>query len=686
MSELVCRPQSQARAFGLTASLLVTLLIMLWANFVAAQSSASRGSLDDLGQFGDGQTTPPPKLGIPSDPNMRGPEGIEFQPIALDTSVACSATLVKGSRRFQNTIFVFPRVLVSTNPKGDRLFEINRLPGDKYLVRFSVYFPRTDQDLRINDADVGVSLRRCNLDEVKRAVNTTGGGATNGSSMVQTVSRVPISTIDVQVDGLRAPFTLGAGPASMFNYQDSGHVVEFELANRTQLEGLLARVQSEIGLGIHVAMRFNARTADGGATITIDLRNLAAHLAATLRGRPTIAFAQLQAILSTELKKMNVSIQTESGPESTQGMADSQTTHQMVVNQLMNLVTSIMTTDGGFMPVDTNCGYGACPPGELPPSTRPVPPKPLPTGANRPISVSALVDALNKRGSYRFEYNNVGASETFVYRTSVYFRGEIADPDLRRYQISSGEKRITAQRLEKDATISLIVPEVQRAQLAYRPTANYFTSSQLREYGLHKHFDRLRDEKVKITDHSTSDGLAARAAASDRRWEKEYLVWGQGEVNETITGTSVIDVAPTRSATEKIPLSISFDSIGSRKFRLDELARDNVYWSATFDEVGGRILLKPKQNLGQMTVRNTAEETTKNIQVRWLFEERRDPKKGVIATKTANVVSKVVPTTRTNVLLMIGMPSQDGDPVDLVASHRGSQLDARVYLPIQRVR
>lgn len=610
-----------------------------------------------------------------SEPNLRGAEGIEFQPIALDTSVACSATVMKGSRRFQDTVFVFPRVLVSTNARGERLFEITPLAKDRYLVRFSVYFPRTDQDLRIDDPQVGVSLRRCNLDEVKRAINS------GGNANVRTVSRVPISTIDVKVDGLQSPFTLGGGQASMLNYQDSGHVVEFEVSDRAQLESLLARVQSEIGLGIHVAMRFNARTADGGATITVDLRSLAARLGGSLRGKKWIAQADLRVMLEQALKQMRVVVETESGS----GYA-----HAYLSQQLVSMISSVAYTDGGLTPITQECReYGYCDNlrsnhGASDPNQSEEPAEPS-DGA--PVSVSFLLDYLNKKGSYQFEYNNVGASEMFVYRTSVYFKGEIADPDLRRYRVSSGERRVIAHRLEKDVLVSLAVPEIQRDRLKYMPQTRYFSSGEVREYGLHRHFERLTNERLPVQDVVGPDGLVARQKASDARRETNYYVWGQAEAAEVASETSIEELEPTLAALKEIPLTVSFDALGSRKFHLSELAQDNVYWFGSFDEVGGRILFRPRRSLGQMTVRNVAEERMQDVDVRWLFEEYRNSSRGLLATQRRNEIRKRLPVTKTTVSFMVGTPSEESEAVSVRATDSKSQLDLRgPKLPIKRAR
>ncbi|MCM2282873.1 MAG: hypothetical protein NDI61_13620, partial [Bdellovibrionaceae bacterium] len=610
---------------------------------LAASSSSSAEELDIYQDPAGAETPESPPATAPKpatgEPSLRGPEGIEFQPIALDTSIACNATLMKGSRRFQDTIFVFPRVLISTNPKGERLFEVSRLAQNRFLVRFSVYFPRTDQDIRIDESDVGASLRRCNLDEVRRAVNSSGG------SNIRTVSRVPISAIGVQVDGIKKSFMLGGGDASMFNYQDSGHVVEFEVSDRAALESLLARVQSEIGLGIHVAMRFNARTADGGATITVDLKNLAGRLGAKLRGRKWIAEADLRAQLEQAVKQMRVIVDTESGTG---------TAHEALIQQLMDLVVSVAYVDADLIPMTEECiRYGNClasrsgggwgqrdredeDEDETGGSSDPNVPPPAPAK----IKVAALLDYLNKKGSYRFEYNNVGPSETFVYRTSVYFKGEVGDPDLRRYQVATGEKRVTAHRLESGQLTSLAVPEVRRQKLSYPKTTRYFSSGEIRELGLHRHFEILRNENLVLQDVNGPDGVVARHVVSKRRKDVEYLVWGQVEVGESVEGTSLLELDPTLKALEQAPLLISFDLLGNRKFRLAELAQDNAFWEGRFDEVGGRILFRAKQDLGQMTVRNISEELMQDTVVRWLFQEQRQTGRGVLATQTRNEIRK----------------------------------------------
>jgi hypothetical protein len=158
----------------------------------------------------DQDATPASPAPAPSTPatsgSYRGAEGVEFQPVPLDTSVNCSSIILKGTRRFQGTAFVMPRVLVSMNKQQETLFEILQTDADKYLLRFAVYFPRTDEDLEVRMEKSHVHLNGCNFDAVVAELNRN---IKEEEKKIRTLARIPVSSIDVRIDGVRAPYTVG---------------------------------------------------------------------------------------------------------------------------------------------------------------------------------------------------------------------------------------------------------------------------------------------------------------------------------------------------------------------------------------------------------------------------------------------------------------------------------------------
>jgi len=638
---------------------------------------------------------------------FRGADGVEFQPVPLDTSVNCSSVILKGTRRFQGTAFVMPRLLVSLNKQQETMFEILQTDVDKYLLRFAIYFPRTDEDLDVRIEKSHVQLNGCHFDAVLAELNK---GIKEDERKIRTLARIPVSSIDVRIDGIKTPFTVGGAESSMLNYAGSDHVVEFPINSRRELEAIMARIQGDIGLGIHVAVKFSARSADGALFADVDLRALSAGLGAALRGYTTIGVGELSGAIGAELKKMNLNIETEAG---------SGDVYNMLANRITDIVTSVLLTDAGA-PLPAGQGtfqqnYGTngsvyypqnggvydgydgtmtdptgaggqifSPSGTINNGRVRRPRPPETNGTLGRVSVAAALDVLRKRSRIRVEYKNSGASEQHVYATSVLFRGEVSDPDVRSINVYSGETlgRVLPNRLVRDNPIALSAVSYIPERIEYVPRTRFFTEKQLRANSLHEKFSILRDEKLKVEDLFLKDGLvgAMKVPPQWNRMNANFYVWGITELFPQTKTLPAQEIELSANALRTVPVVVSFSKVGARKFKLADLLTNNQMWLGKWDDLGGKVILIPKANLGQLTIWNVEPQQKMKVQKRRYFQQIRSPRE-LLSTQFIDDPMVEVPTTRSIIRMQI---SEDSQVVGRVTPTGGSNASQSVLIPKPR--
>lgn len=610
---------------------------------------------------------------------VKGADAVEFEPVPLDTSVACSSVILKGTRRFQGTAFALPRVLISVNKQQEQLFEILRLADGRYLLRFAIYFPRTDEDIELRTNNGTMTLEGCNYDEVVHELNRN---IKDNNKRIHTISRVPISSVDVKIDGVQEAFTLGGGDSSMFNFQGGDHVVEYSFASRKDLDAVLARIDG-LGLPIHVRMKFNARAANGSMSVVIDLSKLAASLGASLAGRKVITAGELQALMGTELQKMSLDIQTESG---------SGTVYQTIVAQLMQFVLAAAMADGDipYNPTYGQPTYGTQPfgfgnspviggdpnnPGGAGQPTGPNQPPPTPgLETGQVLKVAGVIKALHAQKEKRITYENVGRSQQQTYSTSVRFKGELQDPDVRTFNISTDETqgRLVPNRLSKGQPLTIAAISVNPEVIEWKPRTRFFTLKQLSQFKIYDYFPLLRDERLSINDKSLHNGLVAVMKKSPQwsPFNDEFFVWGAQELYASYHAGTRQELAPTAAALNDIPVVVSFSRVGARKFPLSYLVNTNSMWAGAFDDVGGKIVLTPNADLGQMTLWNTQAQRTEFKERRFLFQERRNSH-GTLEVQRAAIDKAELPVTRGTVRLQLSVGSDLGEVIGVVQPSPG---------------
>ncbi len=659
------RPQS------LIQSVVWFLAVALLASAVTPASSAlaARTAIDDL-RLDSGTEPIEAEKPQPEQP-FRGADGVEFQAVPLDASVNCSSVILKGTRRFQGTAFVLPRFVVSMNKQQEPLFEILRTNADKYIIRFAIFFPRTDEDLELRTSGSTVEMHGCNFDEVVAELNRN---VPDEGKKINTISRVPVSSIDVKIDGVAQPFTLGGGPSSMLNYQGGDQIVEFAVDNRTELEAILQRIQGDIGLGIHLQVKFNAQANDGALYATVDLKQLSHNLGAALNGREVITPVELAGIIGTQLKRMSINIQTETG---------STNAYAVMVEDIMKMVMGAVFTDGSINPpIEDPYGSLGTDPDQS--DGRPTAPPIPPLGTGEVIKVAAVLDLLSRRSSMSVSYENKGRSEQHVYSTSVLFKGQLQDPDVRTFNIVSGEAkgRVLPNRITKDLPLTIAAIASVAEKIDWLPRTRFYSTKQLKTLKLFEFFPLLRNESLVIQDRLLHDGLAGTMKESPQWMPFKYTfyVWGATEYYPVYRSVETREFEPTSLALQNLNVFVQFSKVGSRKFRLSDLLQENRLWKGGFDDIGAKIVLLPKGNLGQMTLWNVENQGKVNHLRRFVFQERRNQRK-TLSVERAAEEKMDVPTSRSTIKLQVTAGSDAGELIGLISPEGNVDEGKPILIP-----
>ncbi len=622
-----------------------------------------------------------------------GADGVSFMPVPLDTTVNCNSVILKGTRRYQGTAFVLPRVVIAMNKQKETQFEIIQLEADQYLVRFAVYFPRTDDELSLHMRGQNVRLQGCDFGAVIANLNRN---VKDENAQVKTLSRIPISGVAVRVDGVKGAYTLGAVEGSILHYQGLDHVVEFPMT-RKQLDATLARIEGNIGLGIHIAIKFNARSGDGALYVNANLNELATGLEASLRGKKMIAAGQLATMIENNISKMNLDVESESS---------NSRVFQVASEQIMEMIVDSLSGRNkddwgswGSSKRDGSWNNGNWDTGRNSPFTlgisngngdplNPGGPGTDPDwgntiGGDAMVNVELMLKLLRTKKNFKVSYTNMGPSAQQVYSTSVLFRGEIADPDIRILNVSGGieNARIIPNRLLKGKQLTFAVAGRIPEKIEYIGEKRYLSAKQVGEMQLAKTFPMLRNQRAVLRDRPSY--LGPIGALRAKGWfSSDYYTWSVVEAKTKTKRGKMVEVALESDVVGKLPLQVRFSKVGLRKFTLAQLLTENAYWKGEWDEMGGKIIFTPKQNLGQMQIINMEEDQMIQIKRQIFIQERRSGRdsKLMASTQTKPEIMEV-PTFRATYQLQLSHDAQEGDVVATITPEGSSNPAAPVIIP-----
>jgi hypothetical protein len=281
----------------------------------------------------------------------------------------------------------------------------------------------------------------------------------------------------------------------------------------------------------------------------------------------------------------------------------------------------------------------------------------------------------------RINYQNVGLSEQHVYTTSVLFKGEVQDPDVRSVNVFSGETegRVLPNRLVRDNPISLSAVSHAPEEISYSPRTRYFTKNQLKSLRMHEKFPILRDEKLNVQDKMLKDGLVGlmRVPGLRSRFTEDFYIWGTTELSPSYKTLAVREIDLNVSTLKVVPIVVNFSKVGARKFMLAELLGDNKLWRGEWDEIGGKVILTPKSNLGQITIWNVEPNLSRDMVKRWYFQELRNPHK-IISNRRVDEAVSSLPVSRSMIRVQV---SEEDEVVGVIRPIGSGNENSGILVP-----
>ncbi|MGE3758072.1 MAG: hypothetical protein AB7H97_09960, partial [Pseudobdellovibrionaceae bacterium] len=561
----------------------------------------------------------------------RGADGIEMQPIPIDTRVNCSAVILKGTRTNRGTAFVLPRMLVSIDKSKEQLFEIVHLGDGKYQLVFSVFFPRTDVELNMRE-ETNHFTHGCNYDEVVASLNKN---ISDESQKIKTVARVPIKYIKISVpgiEGLDGNYTIGSKQTTMLNYQGVDLMITLPIRDRATVDRILARLREGTGLEVRAELAFNARTGDGGTYATIKLAQVAKGLESALKGQVWVAQADLKATLSDVVSNLELEVETYAGSSSIQ---------KEITEKLMAAITSRINPTR---------------PTATPPPARDSDDKNKEGKEGQPsYELKAIVNYLREQNTLNIAYSNFTANREEIYSTSVIVRADLDDPEMKTLKIINGEEALYPSPVKKGEELLIVPMRIRKEKLSYEtPVKRYFTTTQIKQFELASMFTELNSPGYVIEDAELANyGIIAQVFVKPL-WGRRYVHpagyrWGSVEFPAKAVDSEELEIDWIDDVISAMPLRIQFSKIGSRKFTVPDILAGNLYFSAEVDYIGGKIKLIAKKDLGRATFYWDPVRAFETRVSQYFFEEKVPSGRKVTVT-TKNEVKKSVPTTRSTLV------------------------------------
>lgn len=615
----------------------------------------------------------------------RGADGIEIQPVPIDTRVNCSSVILRGTRNNQGTVFVLPRVMISIDRKREQLFEVVHLGDGKYQLVFSLYFPRIDSELESRKAFSKLNIPGCNIDEVVTSLNKT---IKDEEQKVTRVARVPIKYIQVSVSGIEGidgSYMIGSKQTTMLNYQGTDLMVTMPIKDRATVDRVLARLRQGYGLEVRADMAFNARTGDGGVYASIKTDKLVRGLDTAFKGAIWVAEADLRATISSNISQMDLNLETYEGT----GSAVKDITEKIMQMIMAKVQATPKPTETPVAKSETP----TTPPGksgssdkdksdkektvvmndsgkngETTPAPKPTPaPAPKPTPApsigdsapsNGLYNVKAVLTYLKDQSEINIAYSNFSANREEIYSTSVIVQADLDDPEMRTLKVRANESSLYSSPVKKDEEL-FIVPMGKRVEtFSYDvPTKSYFTTTEIKQRALPTLFPDLQLPFITLEDAEiASYGIAAHAFTPSFFGGVQPHIrdphWGMIQFNQQVASTVEVDIPWDEEAFTALPLKVQFSKVGGQKYNLKQILAGNIYWDANYDSVGGKIRISAKRDLGRATFYWNEAPVMEEKLLQYYFQEERTAMRGMQAVSKA-AVRKMVPVESTTFLMRV---------------------------------
>ena len=531
-------------------------------------------------------------------------EATQLDYVALDTSIHCDRLFFRSSDHFKGTIFMMPKVQIGAGPEGRSAYDISPSTDPKiFILSLRLFFPESDEDLRDKGASsIRLNTSTCNTDAVKRAINAN---ETSDDQKVKVVSRMPLTSIEVAIPGVRTVGRIGraADPSDtkpelvdgktsevdILDYNAKVLTATFQISAEEK-NYFLSRVVDSDGLSVNVKFRFQARSRDGSIRATVDSKIMQAAVSAAAKGKASIAKFALNAAIRTSFDSKSISIVSDAGRSDA-----SQKVAAQVIDKILKEVSFAI-------------------------EALPAAPGSTASDSDMEVSVAAALDILAAKANRTIQFEQMSAPESATAQTPATLHvTSLRDPDVQEFIVKSGyQEPSTGMSLNKGDTMGITAASWAIDRIDYKsvPTG-YLTTGQISDFNLATSFPTLTDRNVKISDDTVNGTTMAigKQASWFGNYPGEYR-WIRMQTRSTRVRLNSAIVPPTQDAFVGLPLALSFGALGGRYLvSFKNLFVPNKYWSATFDESTGRLLLTAKRNLGLVQFRGLMRSPVNELQM-----------------------------------------------------------------------
>jgi hypothetical protein len=510
-------------------------------------------------------------------------EAAQLDYVALDASVDCNRIFFKGSQHFKGVLFVVPRVVPGTGVEGGRTYNLRPIVGKPgfYNLMINIYFPANDELAKSNASNFKRDRLACNWDLVKNAVNKDIADPTQ---RVQTISRIPLTSLEVRIAGIQDVALLGRSlvsseEADILDYYGKSMTAIFQI-NESERIAFQSQLVSNEGIPASVKFRFQARNRNGSVHAKVDTATLTRNLSAAVKGKRLVTSAELSVMLKDSLTANSIQITSEGGssPE--------------LIEKISSQIIAKIFQEISLKAKDAE--------------TRKA------TAGSGTVSAAVVMDIVKTKVSGEIDFNLISAPETATAQSELRLHTEsLNDPNITEIKVTSSYLDPSAgmDPLKAGQTFSISAAYWYMDRITYPEVRRYLSLSDMLEMKLNGLFDDLNNSNMKVENVSVNGNVfaegtwAAYPGFSFISSPKKYR-WVQiiREANRARVISELIP--PTLKALTSLPISLTFSELNDRRlFSMADLLEPNPFWTATFDKFSGQLFITAKQDLGHIRFR-----------------------------------------------------------------------------------
>lgn len=524
-------------------------------------------------------------------------DAIQLDYIALDDSVKCNREFFGSSQRFLSTIFMAPKVMPGTNPDGKRSYSFIPKGPNKWDLHLRFIFPNNEKAGRLRGASSQTgNLDECNLDRVRESLNKS---ITDGRPKIKTVSKMPISSIEVRIPGFRNTGrvyeieeddnkdenkkdknTIGKPGADILSYKGVNAITVNLEVNDQEKDAFYAQIVDDEGLPLRIKLIFQAQSRDGSASASIDSSALQAAFSAAVGHQTALTALDVKLGLQKSVTTEKISI-TSVASSSAEANKIIEGIIKKAVDQ-MNMevektIASKLKTDGKD---------------------------------KGKIELSTVLEIISNTASKGVDYNNIvnlEASAQFERRLKVT---SLRDHNIREIPVHADwSSPSMGAYMKAGMSMKINAAHWKIEKLSYEEVKTYLTESDLAELDKYA-LKILTDRNVRI-ENETINGftLAIGKMEVSPLWSFGGVVPMTGEYRFVRIRKEAVrsqiesgQIGESREDMAALPVGLSFSNVSaSRPISLAKILsvpENHPFLGVAFDDITGTLTLTAKQDLG----------------------------------------------------------------------------------------